>query len=77
MAARRLETAKELLILPRNMTEKLTTLLEGKRRDSLFRFCDDDKSIDEVERIARYNGYPKAGMFSIWFFGLTKTVQII
>jgi hypothetical protein len=72
MAARRLEASKELLIIPRNVTGKMENLLKEKRSDSLLQFCDSETMIDEVDRVARYNGFPKAGIFNILYLAWKK-----
>jgi len=77
VAAKRLAASSELLILPKNLTAKMAALYEEKKKGSLLHFCSDEKSIDEVERVSKYNGYPHAGNAYYYIFSRKKTVSVV
>ena len=52
----------------------MAALYEEKKKGSLLHFCSDEKSIDEVERVSKYNGYPHAGNAYYYIFSRKKTV---
>jgi hypothetical protein len=60
-ASRRLVNARKMVTLPNNMTPKFEKLFMEKKKMDLLLFCDSEAAIDEVRRIAKYNGMPEVG----------------
>jgi hypothetical protein len=65
-----------MVTLPNNLSPKFEKLLKDKDKMELLRFCENEASIDETRRLAKYNGMPEVGKLYYTLFNFDWTNRL-